>query len=82
MYPLHFLSYCRQLEILGNSADGGVKGSLIWLLDHTKTAFGRRQFRRWVTHPLRDREAIEERQEAVDALRAEGGYQSVLYLGR
>ena len=70
--PLHSSPNARQLEILCDSAEGGVKGSLIWLLDHTRTAFGRRQLRRWVTHPLRQREAIEARLDAVDELRSQG----------
>ncbi|XP_004841670.1 DNA mismatch repair protein Msh3 isoform X5 [Heterocephalus glaber] len=42
----------RNLEILQNQTDGKSKGSLLWVLDHTHTAFGRRLLRKWVTHPL------------------------------
>uniref|UniRef100_A0A7N8WSD4 DNA mismatch repair protein MSH3 n=1 Tax=Mastacembelus armatus TaxID=205130 RepID=A0A7N8WSD4_9TELE len=35
----------RNLEILNNQTDGGVKGSLLWVLDHTRTPFGRRLMR-------------------------------------
>ena len=44
---------CRQLEVLRNSEDGSERGSLLWLLDHTLTAFGGRMLRSWVAHPLR-----------------------------
>jgi hypothetical protein len=45
-------SSLRNLEILQNAADGAVHGSLLWMLDHTHTPFGRRLLRRWVTRPL------------------------------
>ena len=31
----HQLAACRQLEIFQNSSNGGEKGSLMWVLDHT-----------------------------------------------
>ena len=57
-----------QLEILQNALDGGEKGSLVWLMDRTLTAAGSRLLRRWVSRPLRDVDAIEERLDAVEAL--------------
>uniref|UniRef100_A0A7N9AQC6 DNA mismatch repair protein MSH3 n=1 Tax=Mastacembelus armatus TaxID=205130 RepID=A0A7N9AQC6_9TELE len=52
----------RNLEILNNQTDGGVKGSLLWVLDHTRTPFGRRLMRKWVSQPLTDpqQDAIQE----------------------
>jgi len=44
------------------------KITLFSVLDHTKTPMGKRLLRRWLLHPLRDRGAIEERLEAVEAL--------------
>lgn len=35
-------------QILKNNADGTDKGSLLWLMDHTHTAFGARLLRHWV----------------------------------
>ena len=45
-------SSLRNLEILQNASDGGVRGSLLWVLDRTRTPFGRRTLRRWLTRPL------------------------------
>lgn len=42
----------RNLEILQNQTDMKTKGSLFWVLDHTKTSFGRRKLKKWVTQPL------------------------------
>ncbi len=58
----------EQLEVLRNSADGRERGSLIWLLDRTATPAGARLLRHWVTRPLRDVPAIEERLDAVEEL--------------
>ncbi|CAJ1069112.1 DNA mismatch repair protein Msh3 isoform X1 [Xyrichtys novacula] len=55
----------RNLEILNNQTDGSVKGSLLWVLDHTRTAFGKRLLRKWVSQPLTDPQSILERQDAV-----------------
>lgn len=43
------------LEIYRNETDGSVKGSLIWVLDKTKTKFGARLLRSWVGKPLIDK---------------------------
>ncbi|XP_061527988.1 DNA mismatch repair protein Msh3 isoform X1 [Phycodurus eques] len=58
----------RNLEILNNQTDGGVRGSLLWVLDHTRTSFGRRLMRKWVTRPLTDPRSILERQDAVQEI--------------
>lgn len=58
----------RNLEILNNQTDGGVKGSLLWVLDHTRTPFGRRLMRKWVSQPLADSQSISERQDAVQEI--------------
>lgn len=63
----------RQLEVLA-STEGSEHGSLLWLLDQTMTAGGGRLMRRWVSRPLRDRGAIEERLDAVQELLEEGGW--------
>ncbi|CAM6092495.1 unnamed protein product [Calypogeia fissa] len=55
----------RQLEILNNNTDWSKKGSLLWLMDHTETAFGGRLLRYWVTHPLCDHTLIAARLDAV-----------------
>lgn len=58
----------RNLEILNNQTDGGVKGSLLWVLDHTRTPFGRRLMRKWVSQPLTDPQCISDRQDAVQEI--------------
>ncbi|XP_015245692.1 PREDICTED: DNA mismatch repair protein Msh3 [Cyprinodon variegatus] len=58
----------RNLEILKNQTDGSVRGSLLWVLDHTRTAFGRRLLRKWVSQPLTDLQCISERQNAVQEI--------------
>ncbi|XP_064107017.1 DNA mismatch repair protein Msh3-like [Macrobrachium nipponense] len=56
----------RNLEVLSNGADGGVKGSLFWALDKTQTKFGSRLLRRWIVQPLLRIEEIEERQDMIE----------------
>ena len=54
--------------MLRNDDDGTERGSLLWLMSHTKTAFGGRMLRYWVAHPLREVHRIEERLDAVEEL--------------
>lgn len=75
IFPLQtctHLNCCRQLEVLRNNDDGGEKGSLLWLMDHTKTPFGGRLLRNWVAHPLTSRQRINERLDAVEEMVAAG----------
>nr|XP_006811682.1 PREDICTED: DNA mismatch repair protein Msh3-like [Saccoglossus kowalevskii] len=55
----------KNLEIFTNDLDGGTKGTLFWMLDHTTTRFGQRLLKKWIAQPLLDKNDIEERQEAV-----------------
>lgn len=57
------------LEILCNDTDYTQKGSLLWVLDHTVTSFGKRTLKKWVTKPLVDAAEITRRLEAVEELR-------------
>jgi DNA mismatch repair protein MSH3 len=43
------------LEIYRNEDDYTERGSLIWVLDRTKTKFGSRLLRNWVARPLVDK---------------------------
>ena len=47
------------------SQEGGRKGSLWHLLDHTKTAVGSRKLKEWILHPLMDVSEIMQRQDCV-----------------
>ncbi|HEV2235838.1 MAG TPA: DNA mismatch repair protein MutS, partial [Ktedonobacterales bacterium] len=59
----------RNLELFESGSGGGVKGSLLWVLDHTRTPMGGRLLRRWLGEPLLDLAALRARQDAVaDAL--------------
>jgi len=61
----------RNLELLGNSQDGGEQGALIEVLDCTRTPMGARLLRRWLAAPLRDPGAIAARLDAVEVLLGE-----------
>lgn len=56
------------LELFQNTRDGKKLGSLLWVLDQTKTAMGGRKLKRWLSRPLIQKQAIEQRQNAVQEL--------------
>ncbi|MBQ1186414.1 MAG: DNA mismatch repair protein MutS [Clostridia bacterium] len=58
----------RNLELCETMRAKSKKGSLLWVLDKTKTAMGKRMLRSWVEQPLIDLFAIEERLNAVAEL--------------
>ncbi len=58
----------RNLEIVENMRDRSKTGSLLWVLDKTKTAMGGRKLRRMIDQPLQDEKEINERLDAVDEL--------------
>ncbi|GAB0205989.1 DNA mismatch repair protein Msh3 [Grus japonensis] len=58
----------KNLEILQNQTDMKTKGSLLWVLDHTKTSFGRRRLKKWVTQPLMKSSEINARLDAVSEM--------------
>ncbi|KAG8884457.1 Mismatch repair protein msh3 [Tulasnella sp. 331] len=53
------------LEIFRNSTDFTEKGSLCWILDHTRTKFGSRMLKSWIGRPLTDKALLQERIDAV-----------------
>jgi len=55
----------RNLELAGSLRSGERKGSLLWVLDKTKTPMGRRLIRNWVLRPLLHSGLIKRRQTAV-----------------
>ena len=59
------------LEVLANSFDGGVDGTLFLLLNRCITPFGKRLFKQWVCHPLMDAAKINARLDAVEYLNAD-----------
>ena len=57
----------RNLELTQTMREKRSRGSLLWILDHTKTAMGGRTLRAWVEQPLTDVSAIRARQDAVES---------------
>ncbi len=58
----------RNLELLSTMRDKDKKGSLLWILDKTRTAMGARTLRSFIERPLNNENAIEERLTAVEEL--------------
>ncbi|MBE6623127.1 MAG: DNA mismatch repair protein MutS [Ruminococcaceae bacterium] len=58
----------RNLELCETMRSKEKKGSLLWVLDKTKTAMGARLLRKWIEQPLVSRNLIERRQSAVSEL--------------
>ena len=55
----------RNLELVETLREKQKRGSLLWVLDKTKTAMGARLLRSYVEQPLIDKKEIEKRQEAI-----------------
>ncbi len=58
----------RNLELTQTMRTKEKKHSLLWVLDSTKTAMGKRMIRSWVEHPLMNVAQIIKRQSAVEEL--------------
>ena len=58
----------RNLELVRNMTDGGKRGTLLGVLDFTKTSMGARRLRSGIESPLLDLGRINQRQEAVAEL--------------
>ena len=58
----------RNLELVETMREKNKKGSLLWVLDKTKTAMGARLLRSFIEQPLIDPEEIRKRQDAVEEL--------------
>lgn len=62
------ISTRRNLELIETLREKQRKGSLLWVLDHTRTAMGGRLLRKWVEQPLINKEEIDKRLSAVEEL--------------
>ncbi len=51
--------------------------TLAGIMDRTATAMGARQLRRWINRPLRDRLAVGERHQAIEALLGSGVFEAL-----
>jgi DNA mismatch repair protein MutS len=60
----------RNLELTQTLRGKDKKGSLLWVMDKTKTSMGSRMLRAWMEKPLRNPNEIRQRLEAVAELKA------------
>lgn len=58
----------RNLELVETLREKQKRGSLLWVLDKTKTAMGARMLRTFVEQPLVEKEDIENRLDAIEEL--------------
>ncbi len=63
------MSTRRSLEITETMRDKSKRGSLLWVLDHTKTSMGGRLLKQWTEKPLLSPAQIMGRQEGVGELK-------------
>jgi DNA mismatch repair protein MutS len=61
----------RNLELFESGRNGTVKGSLLWVLDKTRSPMGGRLIRRWIGQPLLDISILQRRQEIIGELLAD-----------
>lgn len=61
----------RNLELTETLRDKQKRGSLLWVLDKTKTAMGARKLREFVEQPLLYKDAIEKRLDAIESINKE-----------
>lgn len=62
------IAACRNLELTKTLRTGEKRGSLLWVLDKTKTAMGKRLLRAWLEKPLLSPTRISKRHNAVNEL--------------
>ena len=70
-YMLIDSSSRRNLELCETLREKQKRGSLLWVLDKTKTAMGARMLRSFVEQPLIDKKEIIDRLDAVDELKCD-----------
>ena len=62
----------RNLELVETMREKSKKGSLLWVLDKTKTAMGSRMLRSFLERPLIDADEINRRLSAIEELNTQG----------
>jgi len=62
----------RNLELVETLREKAKRGSLLWVLDKTKTAMGARMLRSFVEQPLIEKNEIEQRYDAIEELNQRG----------
>lgn len=68
----------RNLELVRSMQDGSKRGTLLDVLDFTRTSMGARKLRSWIECPLLDLGRIYARQEAIGELLENGGLRESL----
>ncbi len=63
------ISTRRNLELTETMRENSRRGSLLWVIDKTKTAMGARLLRKWVEQPLINSADINKRLDAVEELK-------------
>ncbi len=58
----------RNLEVMRSFRDGSTKGTLLGILDRTRTPMGSRLLKSWIQQPLMDINGINKRLDAVESL--------------
>ncbi|MFA4967283.1 MAG: DNA mismatch repair protein MutS [Candidatus Margulisiibacteriota bacterium] len=58
----------NNLELVQTIRDRSYKGSLLWVLDRTKTSMGARRLKQWLLQPLLGDDKINERLDSVEEL--------------
>nr|CAD1843050.1 unnamed protein product [Ananas comosus var. bracteatus] len=84
--PYHIYKSCLRmdgqtlvnLEIFHNNIDGGLSGTLYKHLDHCITASGKRLLRRWICHPLKNIDDINDRLNIVEGFIKNSGLVSII----
>jgi len=71
-YMLLDSSTRRNLELTETLREKQKRGSLLWVLDKTKTAMGARLLRSFIEQPLVDKKDMEDRLDAIEALNGSG----------
>lgn len=61
----------RNLELFETGRSASAKGSLLWVIDRTRSPMGGRLLRRWISQPLLDITILQQRQEAISELLAD-----------
>ena len=59
----------RNLELVETLREKQKRGSLLWVIDKTKTAMGARMLRNFIEQPLIEKEEINRRLDAIEALK-------------
>jgi len=62
----------KNLELVETVRDRTVRGSLLWVLDRTKTSMGSRKLKAWMLQPLISEKDINKRLDAVEELVSDG----------